>query len=83
MAPGDVLSLVAHQSQSSEEDATCASTTADTQRHYSAAISAVDLLAKEASQARKTEHAMRLSMILRSFASGTAAVESLAEWTIW
>ena len=83
MAHGDVLILAAHPSRSSEEDATCASIIADTQRPSSAAISAADQQAKEDSLAKKTEHAMRLSTILRSFANGMAAAECSAEWTIW
>ena len=83
MAHGSVLTLDAHPSLSSDEDATCASITADIQRPSFVAILAVDLQAKEDSLARKTEHAMKLSTIPRSFASGMAAVECSAEWTIW
>lgn len=83
MAHGDVLTLAAHPNRSSAEGATCASITADTQRLSSAAILAADQQAKEDSLARKTEHAMRLSTILRSSVSGMAAVECSAEWIIW
>ena len=83
MVHGDVPTLAAHPNRSSAEDVTCASIIADTQRPSSAAILAADQQAKEDSLARKTEHAMRLSTILRSFASGTVAAECSAEWTIW
>lgn len=83
MAHGDVPTLAARPNRSSAEDATCASTIADTQRPSFAAISVADQQAKEDSLARKTEHAMKLSTILRSFASGTVAAECSAEWTIW
>lgn len=80
---GDVPTRAAPQGLCSEEDATYASITEDTQSHSSVDTRTASNPTRAASQARKTEPDTRRNMIPKYHANGRIASESLAGLTTW